>query len=155
MRLSRSLLALIALCLVSGLTACSGDDSTSDAGAPTTKPSPTMTEEARTDCKVEVDLSGDVERTFKGKGFATTENTSGPPAFYQASGKGFSISLYAEGNGFKDASAVVTVKKVTYTTQPGSGDVEVDDSGKGGTVDADADGIKPDALVHVKASFDC
>ena len=155
MRLSRSLPVLAALCLASGLTACSSQDSKSDADAPSARPSPTMTEEARTDCQVQVTLTGDVDRTFKGKGFATTKNTSGPPAFYQAAGKGFSISLYSEGNGFKDASAVVTVKKVTYTTQPGSGDVEVDASGKGGQVDADAAGIKPDAAVHVKASFDC
>jgi hypothetical protein len=150
---TRSLLALSTLVLATTLAACSGDDGKSEAS--TAKPSPTMTEEARTDCDVQVTLTGDVKASWKGQGFATTQNTSGPPAFYQAAGKGFTISLYSKGNGFDNASAVVTAKKVTYTTQPGSGDVQVDDSGKGGQVDADAAGIKPDAVVHVKASFSC
>jgi hypothetical protein len=155
MRLSRSLLALAALCLASGLSACSSSDDKGDAAAPSGRPSPTATKEARTDCQVQATLTGAVHRTFKGKGFATTQNTSGPPAFYQAAGKGFTISLYSEGNGFKDASAVVTVDKVTYTTQPGLGGVQVDATGKGGRVDADATGIKPGATLHVNASFDC
>ncbi len=114
-----------------------------------------MTEEARTTCDVTVDLTGDVTASWQGEGFATTENTSGPPAFYQAADKGISVSLYSEGNGFEAPSAVVTVKKTTYTTQPDATGVEVDDAGKGGQVDADAVGIAPDAQVHVQTDFSC
>jgi len=155
MRLTRALPVVTVLCLASALSACSGEDSKGDAATPSARSSAAQPAK-QTDCTAKVDLTGDVRASFEGKGFAITQSTSGPPAFYQAAGKGFSISLYAEGNGFKDASAVVTAKKkVTYTTQPGSGDVEVDASGKGGQVDADAAGIKPGSLVHVKASFDC
>ncbi|NYD42706.1 hypothetical protein [Nocardioides panaciterrulae] len=153
--LTRTMLTVSALGLAVTASACSSDDSTSDASASAAEPSAAATTEARTSCRVQVALTGDVQATWKGKGFATTENTSGPPAFYQAAGKGFTLSMYAEGNGFDHASAVVTADKVTYTTQPGSGHVQVDDSGKGGQVDADATGIKPHTQVHVKASFDC
>ncbi len=62
--------------------------------------------------------------------------------------------MYSQGNGFETPSAVVTAQGATYTTQDADG-VEVDDAGKGGKVDADALGIKPDSQVHVTASFDC
>jgi hypothetical protein len=73
----------------------------------------------------------------------------------RAEHKGISVSLYSEGNGFEAPSAVVTVKKTTYTTQPDANGVEVDDAGKGGQVDADAVGIAPDAQVHVQSDFSC
>jgi len=155
MRASRGSLVVSALFLAASLTACSSDDGSEAEGAPSTKPSPTMTEEARSTCDVTVELAGDATTSWQGEGFATTENTSGPPAFYQASDKGISVSLYSEGNGFEAPSAVVTVRKTTYTTQPDASGVEVDDAGAGGKVDADAEGIAPDSVLHVKAEFSC
>ncbi|GAA2151922.1 hypothetical protein GCM10009844_34660 [Nocardioides koreensis] len=155
MRASRGFLAVSVLCLAASLTACSSDGDSEAGAAPSDKPRPTMTEEARTTCDVTVDVTGDVTASWKGEGFATTENTSGPPAFYQAADKGISVTLYSEGNGFEAPSAVVTVKKTTYTTQPDASGVEVDDAGKGGQVDADAEGIAPDAKVHLKTEFAC
>jgi hypothetical protein len=153
MRASRGFLAVSTLCLAAALTSCSSDESAQgESASPNGRP--TMTEEARTSCDVSLELTGDANLSWKGEGFATTENTSGPPAFYQAADKDVSISLYSKGNGFEDPSAVVTVKKTTYTTQDAQG-VEVDDAGKGGQVDADAEGIAPDAKVHVKAEFSC
>ena len=80
---------------------------------------------------------------MEGRGLRHHREHLGPAgASTSAADKDVSISLYSQGNGFEDPRHVVTVKKTTYTTQDAEG-VEVDDAGKGGQVDADAEGIAP------------
>ena len=151
MHLSRLMLTgttLLALSLVGG---CSDDSETPDAdSSPTVSANPTK--EARTGCEADVEVTGDVKKSWSGEAFVITENKSGPVLYRSTKGKA-TLTLLAGDDDF-DALGTLTVGKKRYTTQ--SGTVDVDPEGKGAEVDAEATGASGSGeAVTIVASFTC
>lgn len=144
--------------LASGLAAtvllggCSGDDSSdSEADASPTR-KPRTTEEVRTQCEADVEITGAVKQSWTGEGFVITENQSGPVLYRAEKGKTQLTLLSAEGE--FDALGQLRVGTKNYTTQQ-DGTLEVDDEGSGAEVDADATGTDGNDRVHITATIDC
>ena len=155
MRRNRSSLAVL---VASGLAAtvllggCSGGDSSDgDADASPTR-KPRTTEEARTQCEADVEITGAVKQSWSGEGFVITENQSGPVLYRAEKGRTQLTLLSAEGE--FDALGQLRVGAKSYTTQA-DGTLEVDDQGTGAEVDADATGTDGNDRVHITATIDC
>lgn len=132
------------------LSGCGGDDSGDSDADPTRKPR--TTEEVRTQCEADVELTGAVEQSWTGEGFVITENQSGP-VLYRAE-KGTTQLTLLSADGEFDALGQLRVGKQSYTTQA-DGTLEVDDQGTGAEVDTDATGTDGNDRVHITASIDC
>jgi hypothetical protein len=150
MHLSRLILTgttVLALSLAAG---CSDDPDEQADAEPTTSANPTK--EARNACEADVELTGDVKKSWTGEAFAITENQSGP-VLYRATKGNATLTLLAGDDQF-DALGTLTVGKKRFTTS--SGTVDVDPDGKGAEVDADASGSgDKGGDAHIVATFTC
>lgn len=135
------------------LAACSGDDdadqqpastaSASSSGSTTTRDDDGVLDDGSGDkqrkCKVTVQVTGAATASWKGAAESVQPASGSPAAFYLEDDDAGSLQVFAEGGGVP-TSAVVTVDKTAYTTDP------EDPSG----VDASADGTR--AVVDAEAA---
>ncbi len=165
MRLSHPATPRVALgSTVLVLSGCSGDDDSAAQPEPTVSASPSYDEKTgvtddgsgdkQRECKVEVEVTGGAEATFKGKGESVQPASGQPAAYYMYEGKKGSIQVFA-GTGDIGTSAVVTVDGIAYTTPPEDPTgVDASEDGTSATVDAVANPTKGGSA-DVVAEFTC
>src|SRR6476469_4661778 len=126
MRSSRLLLPVSALCLAGLLAGCSGgDDATAGAAGSTSTSSASgspsaaapVGKKAQRTCDVEVEVTGSVQASWKGKG-TSLRMTSGPDAIYRSQHGKSQVVVYSSGKDFK-TSANFTQGQQTFTTPLG------------------------------------
>jgi hypothetical protein len=149
----------VSLVLLSGLTGCGGGDGKPDPRSRSTGPdqgsSPTGAQTQVRDCKVSVTLSGAVTQSLEGPGRAIYDNETGPQAFYQFSSGDTSVQVYSEGKNFT-ASVVISTKRGSFTSEPGTEGLDVSTTGRSAEVDSDTVALDEDSDgVHVKATYTC
>lgn len=160
MRTSRRLLLAPTVLCLGLLAGCSGGDDEDPAPVDPESPTAAESEEQGSTpkirkCKVDVEIIGAIEASWTGKGRAIIGNSSGPPAFYQASEGDIQVSAYAEGEDFVP-SVVIASPDGTFSTEPGADGLQISPKGKGAEVDAAAVGVDPESPdARVAASFDC
>lgn len=154
MRASRLTLAVTALCAVTALAGCSGDDGGSGSNNDSKKDATASGPESQADCTATVKLTGAVKAKWKGDGYVITGGDK--QAFYKATKGKKSVSIIP-GQGDQPATPIVAAKGMTFTVQPGEGKADVDPDGGGASVDADATTTKKGKTVttHLVADFKC
>ena len=165
----RSSAALSALLIsLASFTACSGDDDGQEPSAnpPSSAAASSVSErdddgvlddgsgDKQRKCKVTVDVLGAAEASWKGAAESVQPANGSPAAFYLEDDDAGSLQVFAEGGGI-GTSAVVTVDKVTYTTDPQDPTgVAAASDGTGAAVDAEATDADGDT-VELQAEFIC
>jgi hypothetical protein len=155
---TRRTLAVTALCAVTLLTGCSGDDDGDDSANPgdSASGSPSASQSLPgAPCEATVEVTGKVEASWTG---VANVVTSGGQATYTAA-DGEANLVVGSGTKKQPSAPIFALSGDVFYGKPGAKGVEADPKGGGAEVDTDVTGKvggkgKPVTL-HVVASFDC
>lgn len=158
-------LTVTTFALAVGLQACSGDTDEAPEAAESSATSTTERDDdgvlddgsgdKQRNCKVQVEVTGAVDATWKMTGESVQPANGSPAAYYTAEKDDRMVQVFAAGGDIDTSSAVVSVDGVTYTTNPtDSAGVEASEEGTSAQVEAQADSTDGGS-VDLVAEFTC